>query len=76
MHPLMNRFHADERRRLMALLDLKESSAPLLSPRPVTALLSIVTRSDPEVLLAQTCTAWSTFSMKLVRSNEITSSPV
>src|SRR5437764_10977719 len=33
MHPLMNRFHADERRRLMALLDLKESSAPLLSHR-------------------------------------------
>ena len=33
MHPLMNRFHADEQRRLMELLGVKESSVPLLSRR-------------------------------------------
>ena len=33
MHPLMNRFHADEQRRLMELLGIKESIAPLLSRR-------------------------------------------
>jgi isoquinoline 1-oxidoreductase beta subunit len=33
MHPLMNRFHADEQRRLMSLLGVHESIAPLLSRR-------------------------------------------
>jgi isoquinoline 1-oxidoreductase subunit beta len=33
MHPLMNRLHTDERRRLMELLGVKESDAPLLSRR-------------------------------------------
>ena len=33
MHPLMNRFHDDEQRRLMALLGVKESIAPLVSRR-------------------------------------------
>src|SRR5438067_13905494 len=33
MHPLMNRFHADEQRRLMELLGVKETIAPLLSRR-------------------------------------------
>src|ERR1700694_1922745 len=33
MHPLMNRFHADERRRLMELLGVKETIAPLVSRR-------------------------------------------
>jgi len=33
MHPLMNRFHADEQRRLTELLGVKESTAPLLSRR-------------------------------------------
>src|ERR1700686_4173307 len=33
MHPLMNRFHADEQRRLMELLGVRESSVPLLSRR-------------------------------------------
>src|SRR6202171_6140890 len=33
MHPLMNRFHTDEQRRLMELLGVTESSAPLLSRR-------------------------------------------
>src|ERR1700730_12306064 len=33
MHPLMNRLHTDERRRLMGLLGVKESDAPLLSRR-------------------------------------------
>jgi isoquinoline 1-oxidoreductase beta subunit len=33
MHPLMNRFHADEQRRLMEILGVKESSVPLLSRR-------------------------------------------
>jgi isoquinoline 1-oxidoreductase subunit beta len=33
MHPLMNRFHTDEQRRLMELLGVRESSAPLLSRR-------------------------------------------
>ena len=33
MHPLMNRFHADEQRRLMALLGVRGSSTPLLSRR-------------------------------------------
>src|ERR1700682_396930 len=33
MHPLMNRFNTDEQRRLMELLGVKESSAPLLSRR-------------------------------------------
>ncbi|HWZ70019.1 MAG TPA: xanthine dehydrogenase family protein molybdopterin-binding subunit [Casimicrobiaceae bacterium] len=33
MHSLMNRFHADEQRRLMKLLGVRESSAPLLSRR-------------------------------------------
>ena len=33
MHPLMNRFHADEQRRLMELLGVDESSAPVVSRR-------------------------------------------
>jgi isoquinoline 1-oxidoreductase beta subunit len=33
MHPLMNRFHADEQRRLMELLGVEETMAPLLSRR-------------------------------------------
>jgi isoquinoline 1-oxidoreductase subunit beta len=33
MHPLMNRFHTDEQRRLMELLGVTESIAPLLSRR-------------------------------------------
>jgi isoquinoline 1-oxidoreductase beta subunit len=33
MHPLLNRFHADEQRRLMSLLGVQESIAPLLSRR-------------------------------------------
>ena len=33
MHPLMNRFHTDEQRRLMELLGVRESSVPLLSRR-------------------------------------------
>jgi isoquinoline 1-oxidoreductase subunit beta len=33
MHPLMNRFHTDEQRRLMELIGARESSAPLLSRR-------------------------------------------
>src|SRR6202521_4378764 len=33
MHPLMNRFHIDEQRRLMELLGVKESNALLLSRR-------------------------------------------
>src|ERR1700687_5396541 len=33
MHPLMNRFNTDEQRRLMALLGVRESVAPLLSRR-------------------------------------------
>src|ERR1700680_4933100 len=33
MHPLMNRFHTDEQRRLMELLGVRESSPPLLSRR-------------------------------------------
>src|ERR1700674_5685882 len=33
MHPLMNRFHIDEQRRLMELLGVKETIAPLLSRR-------------------------------------------
>ena len=33
MHPLMNRFHAEEQRRLMELLGVEESIAPLLSRR-------------------------------------------
>jgi isoquinoline 1-oxidoreductase subunit beta len=33
MHPLMNRFHDDEQRRLMELLGVKETSAPLVSRR-------------------------------------------
>ena len=33
MHPLMNRFHIDEQRRLMELLGAKESNAPLVSRR-------------------------------------------
>ena len=33
MHPLMNRFNTDEQRRLMELLCVRESSAPLLSRR-------------------------------------------
>src|ERR1700694_3790103 len=33
MHPLMNRFHADEQRRLMELLGVTESVAPLVSRR-------------------------------------------
>src|SRR5260221_7712581 len=33
MHPLMNRFHTDEHRRLMELIGVKEYSVPLLSRR-------------------------------------------
>jgi hypothetical protein len=33
MHPLMNRFHDDEQRRLMELLGVTESVAPLVSRR-------------------------------------------
>src|SRR6202171_3475982 len=33
MHPLMNRFHDDEQRRLMELLGVKETIAPLVSRR-------------------------------------------
>ena len=33
MHPLMNRFHTDEQRRLMELLGVRKSSPPLLSRR-------------------------------------------
>lgn len=33
MHPLMNRFHTDEQRRLMELIGARQSSAPLLSRR-------------------------------------------
>src|SRR2546429_169534 len=33
MHPLMNRFHDDERRRLIELLGVKETIAPLVSRR-------------------------------------------
>jgi isoquinoline 1-oxidoreductase subunit beta len=33
MHPLMNRFHTDEQRRLVQLIGVTESSAPLLSRR-------------------------------------------
>ncbi|HEV2041846.1 MAG TPA: xanthine dehydrogenase family protein molybdopterin-binding subunit [Casimicrobiaceae bacterium] len=33
MHPLMNRFNTDEQRRLMELIGVEESSAPLLSRR-------------------------------------------
>jgi isoquinoline 1-oxidoreductase beta subunit len=33
MHPLMNRFHTDEQRRLMELLGVRESGPPLLSRR-------------------------------------------
>src|SRR6202521_110777 len=33
MHPLMNRFNTDEQRRLMTLLGVKESIAPLVSRR-------------------------------------------
>jgi isoquinoline 1-oxidoreductase subunit beta len=33
MHPLMNRFHTDEQRRLMELIGVEGSSAPLLSRR-------------------------------------------
>src|ERR1700687_5070004 len=33
MHPLMNRFNTDEQRRLMELLGVRESVAPLLSRR-------------------------------------------
>src|SRR5258706_5115942 len=33
MHPLMNRFHADELRRLMEFSGLQEAAAPLLSRR-------------------------------------------
>ena len=33
MHPLMNHFHADEQRRLMELLGVKETIAPLVSRR-------------------------------------------
>jgi isoquinoline 1-oxidoreductase beta subunit len=33
MHPLMNRFHTDEQRRLMELLGVKETIAPLVSRR-------------------------------------------
>jgi isoquinoline 1-oxidoreductase subunit beta len=33
VHPLMNRFHTDEQRRLMELLGVTESSPPLLSRR-------------------------------------------
>src|SRR5712671_3735167 len=33
MHPLMNRFHDDERRRLMELLGVEETIAPIVSRR-------------------------------------------
>src|SRR5258706_7534351 len=33
MHPLMNRFHDDEQRRLMELLGVKETIAPFVSRR-------------------------------------------
>ena len=33
MHPLMNRFRADEHRRLMSFLGVHEATAPLLSRR-------------------------------------------